>query len=109
MSKAILFQAIQFSINAQFSSFGLIDRILYGAINPGQNGPESDGNVEVLSILQSASITGTSPSDCLMSYLGHLLCVGGGGYPSAEKQSMYSTAPADWATARYCLSFSLLA
>ena len=31
-----------------------------------------------------------------MSYPGHSL--GGGSYPSAEKQSVYSTAPADWAT-----------
>ncbi len=35
----------------------------------------------------------TSPSDCLVSYLGHSL---GGSYPSAEVQSVYSTAPADW-------------
>ena len=34
-----------------------------------------------------------SPSDCLVSYLGHLL--GGGSYLSAEKQSVYSTTPAD--------------
>ena len=32
--------------------------------------------------------------DCLVSYLGHSL---GGSCPSAEKQSVYSTAPADWA------------
>ena len=36
-----------------------------------------------------------STSDCLVSYLGHSLV--GGSYPSAEKQSVYSTAPADWA------------
>ena len=36
----------------------------------------------------------TSPSDCFVSYLGHSL---GGSYPSAEKQSVYSTAPANWA------------
>ena len=30
----------------------------------------------------------------LVSYPGHSL---GGSYPSAEKQSVYSTAPADWA------------
>ena len=38
-------------------------------------------------------ITGTSPSDCLVSYPGHALV--GGSYPSAEVQSVYSTAPAD--------------
>ena len=62
---------------------------------PGQSGPWSNGNEEVLLIPQSPSITGTSPSDCLVSYLGHLL--GSGSYPSAEVQSMYFTAPADWA------------
>ena len=38
---------------------------------------------------QSFSITGTSPSDCLVSYLGTSL----GCYPSEEMQST----PADWA------------
>ena len=51
----------------------------------------------MLHIPQSFSITGTSPSDCLVSYLGHSL-LGGGSYPSAEVQSVYSTAPTDWAT-----------
>ena len=32
---------------------------------------------------------------CLVSYPGHLL---GKSYPSAERQSVYSTAPANWAT-----------
>ena len=41
-------------------------------------------------------MTGTSPSDCLVSYPGHSL--GGESYSSAEKQSVYSTTPADWAT-----------
>ena len=36
---------------------------------------------------------GTSPSDCLVSYPGHPL---GGSYPFAEKQSVYSTAPAGY-------------
>ena len=44
---------------------------------------------------QSSSITGTSPSDCYVSYPGHSLT--GGLYSSVEKQSVYSTAPADWA------------
>ena len=48
----------------------------------------TDGNEGVLRIPQSSSIAGTSPSDCL----GHSLGVGS--YPSAEKQSVYSTAPA---------------
>ena len=42
---------------------------------------------------KSSGITGASP-DCLVSYAGHLL---GKSYPSAEMQSVYSIAPADWA------------
>ena len=37
--------------------------------------PGSDGNEGVLCIPQSSSITGTLPSDCLVSYLGHSLGV----------------------------------
>ena len=44
-------------------------------------------------------ITGASPSDCLVYYSGHSLVVGVF-YPSAEVQSVYSTAPADWAIHR---------
>ena len=62
---------------------------------PGQSGPGSNGNEGVLCIPQIPSITGTPPSDCLMLYLGHSL---GGSCPSAEMQSVYSTAPADRAT-----------
>ena len=69
---------------------------LSGATTPGQSGPGSNGNEGVLRIPQSSSTAGTSPSDCLVSYAGHSL--GGGSYPSAEVQSVYSTAPADWAT-----------
>ena len=70
---------------------------LSGATTPGQSGPGSNGNEGVLRISQSSSIAGTSPSDCLVSYPGHSL---GGSYPSAEVQSVYSTAPADWAIHR---------
>ena len=48
----------------------------------------------VLSIPQSSSITGTSLSDCLVSYPRHSLWWGS--YPSAEKRSVFSTAPTDW-------------
>ena len=58
-----------------------MDRTLSGATTPGQSGPENDGNEEVLRILQSSSITGASPSDCLLSYLGDTLVRS---YPSAE-------------------------
>ena len=37
------------------------------------SGPGSDGNEGVLRIPQSSSITGTSPSDCSVSYPGHSL------------------------------------
>ena len=59
-----------------------------------QSGPGSDDNKVVLHISQSSSITGSLPPDCIVSYLGHLLRES---YPSAEMQSVYSTAPADWA------------
>ena len=67
---------------------------LSGATTLGQSGPGSDGNKGVLRIPQSSSIARTSPSDCFVSYPGHSL---GGSYPSAEKQSVYSTGPVDWA------------
>ena len=41
---------------------------LSGTTNPDLNEPESDGNKRILCILQSSSITGTSPSDCLVFY-----------------------------------------
>ena len=63
----------------------------------GQSGPGSNGNEGVFCILQSSSITGTLPSDCLVSYPGHSLR---GSYPSAEVQLVYSTAPADRAIHR---------
>ena len=79
--KMVLFQIIQFSISTQFSSIWIIDRTLSGASSSGQSGAGSDGNEGVLHILQNSSITGTSPSDCLVSYPGHLFS-----YPSAEMQ-----------------------
>ena len=92
MSKRFLFQAIQFSQTIRFSI----------TITPSQSVLGSDGNKGVLRIPQSSSITGTSPSDCLVSYLGYSL--GEGSYPSAGVQSVYSTAPADWANCRFlCL------
>ena len=60
----------------------------------GQSGPRSNGNEGVLCIPQRPNITGTSPSDSLVSYPGHSLGVGS--YCSPEKQLVYSSAPADW-------------
>ena len=67
--------------------------IVSSATIPGHSGPGSNGNEGVLRIPQSPIITGASPSDCFESYLGHLWS-----YPSAEVQSVYSTARADWTT-----------
>ena len=53
------------------SSIWPIDRILSGATTPGLNRLGSDGNEGVLRIPQSSSITGVSPSDCLVWYPGH--------------------------------------
>ena len=50
-----------------FSSIWTIDRTLSGVTTPGQSGPGSDGNEVALCFPQSSNITGTSPSDCLVS------------------------------------------
>ena len=59
-----------------------------------QRGPESDGNEAVLRIPQRSRITEGSQSDCLMAYQDTCWCRA---YLSPEKQSVYSTAPVDWA------------
>ena len=63
-----------------------------GATTPGQSELRSDGNEWVLRIPESSIITEASPWDSLVSYPGHSLEKS---YPSAEKQLVYSTAPAD--------------
>ena len=77
----------------QFSSIHRIDRALSGATTPGHSRPRSNGNEGVLCIPQSPSITGTSLSDCVVSYQDTHW--GGGSYSSVKVQSVYSTAPAD--------------
>ena len=94
MSKAVLFQAIQFNIRTHFSSIWLRHRNLSGATNLGHSEPGSDCNKEFLGIPQTSCINGDSLSDFLVSYQGHSL---GESYPFAEMQSVYSAAPADWA------------
>ena len=54
----------------------------------------SDDNEGVLCIPQRPSTSEASLSDCLMSYPGHSLKES---YSSADMQSVYSVAPADWA------------
>ena len=61
----------------------LIDKILSRDATPGQRKPGSDGNEGVLRILQGSSYTHGTRWGC--------------SYPSAEMQSGYSTASADWA------------
>ena len=58
------------------SSIWPIDGTLSGASTLGQSRYGSDSNERILSIPQSSSITGVWPSDCLMSYSGHLLVRG---------------------------------
>ena len=109
--KTIIFDTIQFSVSIvsmskhfyfkkfclakiQFVSFWPTDRTVSDATTRSQSGSRNDDNEEVLRIPQSSSITVTSRSDCFVLYLGYSLV---GSYPSAEMQSVYSTAPADWA------------
>ena len=89
----ILFQVIQFSISTQFSSIWL-DRTLSEATTPGHSGPGCDDNEGVLYIPQSSSITGTSPSDCLVSYHRHLL-EGSGVLPLCRDAVSVFYSPAD--------------
>ena len=95
MHEYAVYMQKQSPLHQQFSSIWPIDRTLSGVITPSQRRTGSDGYERVLRIPQSPSINGTSPSDCLVSYLGHSL--GDGSYPFAEVQSVYSTAAADWA------------
>ena len=85
-SQTVLIQTIHFSVSTQFkyqnnslssnlvshiSSIWPIDRTLLGTTTPGHSWPGSDGNDGGIHIPQSSSITGTLPSDCLVSYPGH--------------------------------------
>ena len=72
-----------------FNSVWLIDRTLSGATISGRGGLGGDGNEGELRVPKSSCITGTSPSDCLVSYQ-DIRWVGS--YLSAEMQSVYSQA-----------------
>ena len=50
MSKAVLFQTIQFSNSKQFSSLWPIDKTLSGVTTQDQSGPGSNGNEEAFRI-----------------------------------------------------------
>ena len=90
MLKILLFNKIEFPEN--FVSITRVSKRFCSILVRGgrcyQSGPGSDGNERVLCIPQSSRITGTSPSDCLVSYPGHSL---GGSYSSAEKKLAYSS------------------
>ena len=74
-SQTVLFVRIQFSISHLFA-FSLSVKRFYliqrwdpiRCYNPNQRGPGNNGKERVLHILQSSSVTGASPSDCLISY-----------------------------------------
>ena len=87
--KIVLFQTIQFSISTQFSSIWPIDKILSVATTPDQSGPGSDGNKGYSAFPQALELL--EPHHQIVWTI-----VCGGSYPSAEKQSVYSTTPADW-------------
>ena len=91
--KTVPFLTIQFSISIQFSFIWPIDRTLSGDTTLGQSGPGSDGNEEVLSIPQSSSVTGTSPSDCFMSKPGPLLWWWWGDLTLLQRCSQYILQP----------------
>ena len=67
-------------------------------------GPGNDGSEGVLHIPQSSSITGASSSDCLVSYPGHSF--GERSYIPLEMQSVYYTAPGDWAGSKFEIIWS---
>ena len=57
---------------------GIPPKIIYRSVKsysttPGQSRPGINGNKSLICIRQSSSITGALPSDCLVSYPGHLL------------------------------------
>ena len=74
MSKQFYFKQFSLAL-AHFSSIWPRDRTLSSATMPSHRWLGSDGTEGVLCIPQSSNITGTSPSDCLVSYRGHLLGV----------------------------------
>ena len=90
----ILFLTIQFSIshlsalslNVKQLNLTPIDRTISGVTNLGQSGPGINGNAVVLCIPQISSIYGASPSDSLVSCLGHSL---EGSYLSTEMHSIF--------------------
>ena len=73
-------------------SIWAIDRTLSGATTPGQSELGGNGKREILHIYQSSSITGASPSVCLVSYPRHSWRLGGGVLP-LQRFSRYIQPP----------------
>ena len=74
-NQTVLFLTIQFSMSfvyKQFkckkNSFWPIEDTVLHATTPSQSGPGGDGTERVLRIHEISILTGTSPSDCLVSY-----------------------------------------
>ena len=83
-----------YTVSTSNCSIRPINKTLSDSTIPGRNKPERNCNEGVLRIIQSSSITGSSPSHCSVPYQAHAL---GEAYPSVEMQSVYSVAPADGA------------
>ena len=81
-------------INISYINIWYINNTLSGAITLGQSWSGSNGNEGVLRIPQSSRISGTSPSDCLVSYQ-ETCC--GVVLPLQKKQLMYFTVSINWA------------
>ena len=71
-----------------------MDRTISGATNPGQRGPRSDSNKGILHISPKIKHY-WNLTIRLFSVISRNSF--GGSFPSTEKQSVYSTAPANWA------------
>ena len=96
-NSSISHKSFVFAVLLLNSSFWPMDRTLSGVTTLGQSRPRSNGNEGIFHIPQSFSITGASPSDCLKLYPGHLL----------EMQSIYSSAPVNWASYHYVKIISI--
>ena len=79
------------------SSIWPIDWTLSAAITQGQSGPGSNGNERAIS--HPPKLQDWSLSIRLFSAISRTLVRRWWSYPSAEMQSVYSTAPADWSGA----------
>ena len=100
-AKQFYFKRIQFFTSTQFSSIWSIVGP-YQMLSLRSEWLGSDGNERVLRIPLSSSVTGTSLSDCLVTYPGHSL----GGCPTHIQSNSWGTlqpqptgqGPFEWST-----------